>query len=213
MAEFSKYFAQQFKNFEDQKKQMLAAMRGNGGVDYDGPPDVTANDQDYEQADLPQIPEAYQQPYQVPDQNPSPMAAATMYYNGYEQYPGQQAPEQMDSRDILNMFNQFRVQPSPQMFQYMQNYQPGQVTHFSTDKSSQPMAPADVDPGFQVDMNAQQNGYPAPPNPCPKGSKKTDCIKNQPDTADFSKMYQGLRNGGDGSKMTADVLNRFFQQL
>lgn len=84
----------------------------------------------------------------------------------------------------------------------------------------------DIDMGFQPSDDAlmgsdggdqaagqAQNAYPSPPNPCPKGVKAANCIKDQPDTAEFSRMYQSLRNNGEGSSMNADMLNSFFQQM
>lgn len=57
-----------------------------------------------------------------------------------------------------------------------------------------------------------QEPYPSPPNPCPKGVKAKNCIKDMPDTAEYSQMYQALNKNGV-SKMNANMLNTFFQTV
>lgn len=57
-----------------------------------------------------------------------------------------------------------------------------------------------------------QEKYPNPPNPCPKGVNAKNCIKDMPDTAEQSQMYQALNKNGV-SKMNADMLNNFFQTV
>jgi len=57
-----------------------------------------------------------------------------------------------------------------------------------------------------------QETYPSPPNPCPKGVKAKNCIKDMPDTAEYSQMYQALNKNGV-SKMNANMLNTFFQTV
>lgn len=64
-----------------------------------------------------------------------------------------------------------------------------------------------------MSSTTDQESYPSPPNPCPKGVKAKNCIKDMPDTAEFSQMYQAINKNGEGSKMNADLLNSFFQAV
>jgi hypothetical protein len=57
-----------------------------------------------------------------------------------------------------------------------------------------------------------QETYASPPNPCPKGVKAKNCIKDMPDTAEYSQMYHALNKNGV-AKMDANMLNTFFQTV
>lgn len=155
--------------------------------------------------------------------------ASTIYRQTNDDEPSVQQVYQYYGQPSDDSGNTMMMQQSPRAQQLAMLESLRNLGLFDDEEVEQPQSVNvdDIDMGFQPSDDAMmggdgsdgstggqaQNSYPSPPNPCPKGVKSVNCIKDQPDTAEFSRMYQALRSNGEGKSMNADMLNSFFQQM